>query len=303
MTALWTEEMPEPWEGVLSLTDQLGYLGPAGTFSEEAALLFTQSSPRHLKQCSSIAAVVEQVATGEIEEGIVPFENALEGGVGATLDLLAGEADVLIRYELIYPVRHCLLGAPGISCRDIKEVYSHPQALGQCRRFLGENLPNAACFPVESTAAAARLVSGLGQAAAIAPRRAAEIFELGLLVENIQDNGENETRFVILSRQDHPPTGRDKTSLVFSISDGPGSLYHILGYFARSGVNLTRIESRPARRSLGDWLFFVDCEGHRLEPSLAGLWEQLSGVVPFLKLLGSYPREIRGHKRLSCGEA
>ena len=267
----------------------LGYLGPRGTFSEEAALLYAAQHHRRLIEYPTIAAVLEQTCQGALDEGIVPLENSLEGGVGATLDLLAGLSGLYICRELLYPVHHCLLGPQGLTLGSVRSVYSHPQALGQCRLFLEQNLAGAACCPVESTAAAAALVSKVSGAAAIAPRRAAAIYNLHLLAENIEDNTENVTRFVIASRKDHEPTGRDKTSLVLAVPDGPGRLYHILGFFARAAVNLTRIESRPARRSLGDWLFFIDCEGHRLDPAMERLWCDLSREVPFLKLLGSYP--------------
>lgn len=267
----------------------LGYLGPAGTFSEEAALLYTGNIDRTLRSYPTIATVLEETARGLLDEGIVPLENSLEGGVGVTLDLLAGPLEIYIRRELICPVHHCLLGSSTTTLESIRRVFSHPHALGQCRSFLEQKLNKVLCNPVESTAAAAKLVAGLPDAAAIAPRRTAEIFNLRLLAENIEDNVDNVTRFIIVARTDSEPTGRDKTSLVLSVSDGPGSLYHILGYFARAEVNLTRIESRPARRALGDWLFFIDCEGHRLEPKLLQLWNSLSRVVPFLKLLGSYP--------------
>jgi prephenate dehydratase len=267
----------------------LGFLGPPGTFSEEAAFQYTLGHRRRLIECPTIAAVLEQTAGGLLDEGIVPLENSLEGGVAVTLDLLAGQAGIYIRQELMVPVHHCLVGAPGIYHEDIHRVYSHPHALAQCRQYLEQQLMNVSCQPTESTAAAAKLVSVLPGTAAIAPRRTAQIFKLQLLAENIEDNNENVTRFIIAARKDHEPTGRDKTSLVLSVADGPGSLYNVLGYFARAAVNLTRIESRPARRSLGDWLFFIDCEGHRLETKLQQLWEDLSRTVPFLKLLGSYP--------------
>lgn len=270
----------------------IGFLGPCGTFSEEAALLYKKSAPEEasLVECATITEVVERVAAGSLAEGIIPLENTLEGGVGPTLDLLAGEAPVLIKAELICPVRQCLLAGPGVTLTRISRVYSHPQALAQCRRFLERELPGVKLCPVESTAAAARLVRGKKTGAAIAARRAAALFGLRILAEHIADHGVNATRFVIVARCDHPPTGKDKTSLVLSLPDGPGRLHHILGYFARRDVNLTRIESRPARHSPGDWLFFIDCAGHRCDPLLAPLWEELTAAVPFFKILGSYPR-------------
>ncbi|HSW34980.1 MAG TPA: prephenate dehydratase [Candidatus Limnocylindrales bacterium] len=273
------------------MTDKrLGYLGPRGTFSEEAALFYSKSRGRNLQEYPTIAAVIEAVIDNEIEEGLVPLENIIEGGVAATLDHLARQEGIFIRHELIYPVCQCLMASFRISLEQITQVCSHPQALGQCSEYIRLNLPRAECLPVESTAAAARFVVGQHGVVAIAPRRAAELFNLYLLAEGIQDSEENVTRFVVLARQDHIPTGDDKTSLVLTIPDGPGSLYRVLGYFARRNINLTRIESRPSRRIIGDWLFFIDCDGHRTEPDKEELWDEIRGAVTFFKLLGSYPK-------------
>jgi prephenate dehydratase len=270
-------------------TKRLGYLGPRGTFSEEAALIYNSNRERQLLEYPTIAAVITAVINGELEEGLVPLENTLEGGIAATLDYLARQEGIFIRHEMIYRVRQCLMADKRIALADIRQVVSHPHALGQCSGFIDSCLPNAVPLPVESTAAAAKYVSGRPEAAAIAPLRAVELFGLQLLAEGIQDNEENATRFVILSLSDHPPTGDDKTSLVMTIPDGPGSLYRVLGYFARRNINLTRIESRPSRQMIGDWLFFIDCEGHRDDPDRVLLWEEIRKAVPFFKLLGSYP--------------
>ncbi len=267
----------------------LGYLGPPGTFSEEAALAYDAGRGLALRDFPTIAAVLEAVALGVLSEGIVPIENSLEGGISATLDYLAGDVDLYIRRELLCPVRHCLLAPVGVTRDRIRVVYSHPQALGQCRAFLESALGGVECRPVESTAAAAVLALREAGSAAVASRRAAHIFGLSILAEDIQDSEGNVTRFVVIGTSDHPPTGRDKTSLVLAVPNAPGSLYRALGFFARSAINLTRIESKPMRRRPGDWLFFIDCEGHRLEPPLSGLWEELGAAVSFVKQLGSYP--------------
>lgn len=268
---------------------KMGYLGPEGTFSEEAARLIAGSNRRALQRYDNISDVIEAVQTGKVDEGIVPLENSLEGGVNITQDLLVGLEGVFIVNELIYPVNHCLLAKKSTALDEIDTVCSHPQALGQCRDYLRRKLPGAVCRPVESTAAAAALASDSYRTAAIAPRRAAELFKLEIMAEGIQDYFDNLTRFIVLARREQPPTGKDKTSLVLAIPDGPGSLYRILGLFARSNINLTRIESRPARRHLGDYLFFIDCEGHRSDPRLTVLLQKLQANVVFLKFLGSYP--------------
>ncbi len=271
-------------------SDRLGYLGPRGTFSEEAALLYKAKEGCRLVEYPTIGAVIEAVKSGQVDEGLVPLENRLEGGVGATMDHLAEGEDIYIRQEILYPIRHCLMAESELRPEQVTAVLSHPHALGQCSVYLKEHLPGVECLPVESTAAAAKSLTGKPGFAAIAPRRAAELFNLTLLEEGVEDNSENATRFVIVSSQDHPPTGNDKTSLVLTIPDLPGSLYRVLGCFALREINLTRIESRPSRRIIGDWLFFIDCEGHRSDAGKGELWEAVGKEALFFKLLGSYPR-------------
>ncbi len=270
---------------------RVGYLGPQGTFSEEAALLYKMRTGCSLFEYPSIGAVLEAVMAGEIKQGLVPLENRLEGGVGATLDHLAVNEGIYIRQEINYPIRQCLMSADQIKFEQITAVLSHPHALGQCSAFIKKHLPGVQCMPVESTAAAAKSLVGKESYAAIAPRRAAELFNLSILSEGIEDNKENVTRFVIASTEERAATGDDKTSLVLTVPDQPGSLYRVLGCFARRGINLTRIESRPSRRIIGDWLFFIDCEGHRSDLEKGALWEEVNRETNFLKLLGSYPRD------------
>ncbi|MFO7952815.1 MAG: prephenate dehydratase [Bacillota bacterium] len=272
---------------------KLGYLGPQGTFSEEAALLYNKDGNKTVCEYSTIGGVINAVQTGEIEEGLVPLENSLEGGITITLDHLARQEGIYICHELYYPVRQCLMAEKNIAPGLIDTVLSHPHALGQCAEYLNCFLPEAECIPVESTAAAAKSIAGKFGRAAIAPRRAAELFNLTILQEGVQDNEDNKTRFVILSWEDHPPTGADKTSMVLTLADRPGSLYKVLGFFAQRNINLTRIESRPSRQMIGDWLFFIDCEGHRSESVKVELWKDIQETVPFFKLLGSYPKADR----------
>jgi len=272
---------------------KLGYLGPQGTFSEEAALLYSRGSGKELIEYPAIGEVINAVQTGTLDEGLVPLENSLEGGVAATLDQLARQEGIYVYHELFYQVRQCLMADGAVPPEQITGVFSHPHALGQCAEYLNRSLPNAESVPLESTAAAAKKVIGKAGWAAIAPRRSAELFGLKLMAEGIQDNDENFTRFVILAREDHPPTGNDRTSLVLTLADRPGSLYEVLGYFAHRNINLTRIESRPSKQMIGDWLFFIDCEGHRSEPEKAELWEEIRETAPFFKLLGSYPKADR----------
>ncbi len=274
---------------------KLGFLGPRGTFSEEAALLYR----RHhggidLCEFTSIGEVCESVVGRRTERGIVPLENSLEGGVGATLDALALLEGIVIIGELLYPVQHCLLAQKGSQPGEFRMVCSHPHAFGQCRLYLRRLFPDLICRPVESTAAAASLAACDAGIAAVAPARAALLYDLEVLAEGIQDHPGSTTRFIVLANTESPPTGRDKTSLVLAGPDGPGSLHRILGFFARWEINLTRIESRPSRRNLGDYLFFIDCQGHRREPRLKQLFRSLQRETSFLKILGSYPRAEEG---------
>ncbi len=278
------------------MNDYLGFLGPPGTFTEETALLYCRENAGPvLKEYTAIDQIIEDVSIGTIKQGIVPLENSLEGSVSITLDMLVLNRDVYIYKELVYPISHCLMACPGVGMEEIMEVHSHIQAFSQCRKFLKEKLPGATNVPVESTGAAAKNIASLGGfRAAIAPARASKIFELDILFSDIQDghnqgkNG-NVTRFVIIAQKDHPVTDQNKTSVILSIKDGPGSLYNILGVFAGRAVNLTRIESRPARKSLGEYLFFIDFEGHRKDANIIKLLEELKSKVKFMKMLGSYP--------------
>ena len=271
----------------------MAYLGPPGTFTEEAAqqYLETRDTPLSLRDYSTIDQVVEAVQRGEVDQGLVPLENSLEGGVSVTLDLLANSQEVYVNQEMVCGIEHCLLADSRSSINDIKELYSHPQVFSQCRTFIREHLPGVKRIPWHSTAAAASMVINTKGKGALASRRAAQLFQLEVLASSVQDGNGNQTRFVVIDREDHPYTGKDKTSLVVYIKDGPGSLYEILRTFALHRINLTRIESRPARKSLGDYLFFIDLEGHREEQEVKTALGELKEQVLFMKMLGSYPRQ------------
>lgn len=273
---------------------RVAYFGPAGTFTELAALRYAPH--RELIACPTIAAVTKAVGAGEAEEGVVPIENSLEGSVTDTLDLLIHESSLFIRQELVLPIEHCLLVRPGISEADIKIIYSHPQALGQCRRFLEGRFPHAAVAAALSTAAAAeQLQRSREPAAAIGTSRAAELYHMDVLARGIQDNPANVTRFVVLGHTDHTPTGDDKTSLCFSFSDDrPGLLHSAMGEFARRNINLAKIESRPTKQSLGRYIFLIDLDGHRDDPVVKEAIEGLRAQASMLKIFGSYPRYAAG---------
>ncbi len=272
-------------------TYRIGYLGPPGTFSEQAARVFLDGREGERLPCDSLEQVLGKVASGALDEGIVPVENSSEGAVGVTLDLLALHYDLAVRGELVLPVSHCLMARPGVRMAQVVRVLSHPQVLAQCRNFLQQRLPQALTVECPSTAAAADQVAGCNNPwAALGPADAADNYGLEVLEPEANDCPENSTRFWIIGREplSNPGAGA-KTSIVFSIKDRPGALYHILGEFARRGLNLTRIESRPAKKRLGDYLFFIDFMG---ATGLPQVQDALAGVgfrTLWLKVLGSYP--------------
>lgn len=271
-------------------TYRIGYLGPRGTFSERAARLFLDGREGERSACDSLEEVLGKVAAGDLDEGIVPVENSSEGAVGATLDLLALHYDLVVRGELVLPVSHCLMARPGVRMAQVERVLSHPQVLAQCRKYLQQKLSRALPVECPSTAAAAARVADCNNPwAALGPADAADNYGLAVLDLDVNDCPENSTRFWVIGREPLASPGAGaKTSIVFSIKDRSGALYHILGEFARRGLNLTRIESRPAKKKLGDYLFFIDFMGHT---SLPQVQDALAGVgfrTLFLKVLGSY---------------
>jgi prephenate dehydratase len=279
---------------------KLGLLGPEGTFSETAALLWlktrtkTAAERAELLFYTTIFDVADSVARGEVAYGVVPIENSLEGSVGETLDVLTSESTsgtVQIAGEVLVPIKICLL-ARG-TFEQIRTVVSHPHAIAQCKRFIRERLLSRGVKvqAVDSTAAAAKLAREIDAIAALASEEAARKYQLTILAENVQDKA-SVTRFVALApaRVQTAPTGRDKTSLLLALKDRPGALYDVLGVFAERGINLTKIESRPSKRALGDYMFHIDCEGHVEEKEIKAVLANLESRVTMIKLLGSYPR-------------
>lgn len=271
------------------MSKRIAYLGPAGTFTEEAAMLHDSSA--QLVPFPSIPAVAAAVDTGMTDEGVVAIENSIEGSVTDTLDLLIHETKVLIRRELVLPIVHHLLVRPGTPAHQIATIFSHPQALAQCRRFLERCFPKAYLASALSTAAAVeQMVGNDSPAAAIGTRRAAELYGAEILASGIQDQAANVTRFVVLAPTDHPPTGHDKTSLCFSFEeDRPGLLCGALQEFAQRNINLAKIESRPSRQSFGKYIFLVDLEGHRQDRLVAEALERVRAKTALFKIFGSYP--------------
>ena len=269
---------------------RIAFLGPVGTYTEEAALQYDQEAD--LQPFPSIGAIGLAVSSGVTDQGVVPIENSLEGSVTFTLDLLISQSGLSIYNEIVLPIEHYLMAKAGTRAPDVRVIYSHPQALAQCHDFLERCFPQATQTAALSTAAAGvDMQKSDVPAAAISPKRGAELHDVEIIGQGIQDNPNNVTRFAVLDKVDHAPTGRDKTSLCFSFADdAPGSLYGALGEFARRHINLAKIESRPTKEHLGEYIFLVDCEGHREDPEVGETIEALSSMVSMLKVLGSYPR-------------
>ncbi len=265
---------------------KVSYLGPEGSFTHQAANQRFGSQAEY-KAMESIEDVFSEIDKGRCDYGVVPVESSLEGMVTGTLDMFI-ESSNKINGEIFLPVSHCLLSRADMD--SIRVIYSHPQAIAQCRSWIRRNLPNAEIRETSSTSEAARVVVKEETSAAIASSMAASIYNLGIVEENIQDKGESYTRFLIISKKTAGKTGRDKTSIMFSIKDRVGALYEILKPLAAEGINLTKIESRPSKKGLWDYYFFVDFEGHEDEPRVGKTLGEVKENCVFLKVLGSYPR-------------
>lgn len=272
-----------------------GFLGPPGTLTQEALLQVVDPEQAELVYYPTVEEVIEAVEQGDVERGMVPIENSVEGTVNASIDALGFDTEgLLIEREVILPVRLHLLGRPGTTLEDVKEVYSMPHATAQCRRWLRVNLSSAKIIAANSTAeAAGRVAYEKAAAAAIGPNLAAQLFALEVISRDVTDHPEAETRFVVVGREAAEPSGRDKTSLVvFIAEDKPGALLEILQVFAERKINLTKLESRPTKRVLGEYCFFIDLEGHVENEVVADSLKTLESKVARLKSLGSYPRAV-----------
>jgi chorismate mutase / prephenate dehydratase len=266
----------------------VAFQGERGAYSENAVYQFFGSTVE-VKPCRDFRDVFESVKKQEVQAGVVPVENSIEGSVNQNYDLFF-TYDLKVCGEVIVKVAHCLIANPGTSLDAVKAVYSHPQALAQCRSFL-ERL-NCELIPTYDTAGSVKLIKEkkLTNAAAIASEKAAELYGMKILARDIADNTENYTRFFVLSKEDSPITGKDKTSIIFSAKHEPGSLYHALGEFAKRNINLTKIESRPTKKTPWEYNFYLDFEGHRTEPRCAEALKALEKYAICVRILGSYPK-------------
>ncbi len=268
-----------------------GYLGPEATFSHEAAtMLFSGNTV--LKGADTIEDVFLMVVNGKCEQGIVPIENSCEGTVNITQDLF-NKYDVNICAEFYLRIRQNLLSTEK-NINVIRRVYSHPQAIAQCRSWLRENMPGIELYEISSTALAAKKAKAEPNTGAIGGSFAAERYGLDILCEEIEDDKTNVTRFFVIGNHNTIPTGEDKTSIIFFLKDRPGTLYKCLSVLAEREVNMTRIESRPAKTKKWEYLFFVDMEGHREDKKIDDALREMKNHCVFLKILGSYPSIAKG---------
>ena len=289
MTTLPDAERPS------TTAPRVAFLGPFGTFTEQALRTQPDLVLGELIACRTVPDVLDAVSSGQVEVGFVPIENSIEGMVNFTLDALAFDHDLLIAREVVLDIHLCLAARPGVQLDDVKEILSIPVATAQCHRFLREHLPVADVRNASSTAGAAQLVSDdpSPHLAAIAPRVAAERYGLDVIAENIEDHDGNQTRFVVVTRDGIPaPTGHDRTALVvYQRADEPGSLISILQEFAARRLNLSNLISRPTKRGgLGDYCFIIFAEGHVADDLLADAMRALHAKQATVKFFGSWPR-------------
>jgi prephenate dehydratase len=273
--------------------ETIAYLGPPGTFSEEAALAYAGALPAATTlPMASIPAVVTAIETGAASVGLLPIENLLEGSVTFTLDLLIHETSLQISGEIVIPIRQYLLARPGLPLNEVQVLYAHPQSLGQCRKFIERCLPGVATVAsLSNSAAPAEALADARPAAAIGTLRAAELTGAAVLARDIADTLSNVTRFIVLAGQDAPPTGDDKTSFCFGFrEDRAGTLVAALQELAAEQINMTKLESRPSKAVLGQYIFLVDVNGHRADAHVARALERIREHTGMLKVFGSYPR-------------
>jgi prephenate dehydratase len=263
------------------------FQGERGAYSEDAVLsLYPDAEPRPYR---TLSEVFEAVESGAVERGVVPVENSQAGSINETYDLLLKHG-LFITAEHHLEVVHCLLALPGQTLTDIKQVYSHPQALAQCAEYL--RALGVEIVSTYDTAGSARLISEgkMARCAAVASERAGQVYGLTVLARRIQTNPYNFTRFLAISRESEPVMPASKTSVVFAVKNTPGTLYKALGAFATRGINLNKIESRPARSQPWQYVFYVDFDGHVEDPTCRAALSDLLFLTSFLKILGSYPK-------------
>ncbi len=274
----------------------IGYLGPEGSFTHQALNTFLSKSNQkgiEIVSFQTITQIIDGVNSGKIKYGITPIENSIEGGVGEVLDqLIRASQKVTINTEVIIPIEHCLITRTK-KITEVKKVIAHTQALSQCQGYLKRYLPEAEIEPVTSNSTGVKMVSEMpnGNIAAIGPEMAAKIYNVPVFEKAINDEKENFTRFVLIGTETPLPTGKDKTTIAFGVPyDKPGTLVTVLNSFSREKINLSRIESRPSKKTLGEYIFFIDLEAHRDDSPLKKALSEIVSEFSFYRWLGSYPR-------------
>jgi chorismate mutase/prephenate dehydratase len=268
---------------------RVAFLGPSGSFSEEAAFTFFSSIGAIFLSCFSISDVFRKVEIGEADYGVIPVESSIEGSVTASLDQFL-TSELKICGEVEVPVRLHLILHPSSKIEEVKEILSHHQALAQCRRFLEDHFPGVPARETSSTSEAVRLLTNMKGVAAIGPESAAKTYNMRIEARDIQDAKNAFTRFLVLGSKEGKPTGKDKTTIIFSVKHIPGALYKSLKPFASRGLNISKIESRPTKRAPWEYVFFLDFDGHKDDPACREALEELRKKTLLLKILGSYPR-------------
>lgn len=269
----------------------LGYLGPTGTFSHIAAIEYAKDE-ENIKEFKTIAAVLSAVRNGKIDNAIVPIENSIEGSINTTLDALAFSDDLYIVAEHVLKIVQNLIVKPGISEKNIKAIASHPQPIGQCSQMLNSLFPEVEIIFTDSSAAAAELVKNSdGSVAMIGTKEAAELNGFSILKFDCGDEANNSTRFVIISKTPRKEiTSNDRTSLVFSLSHKPGSLFNALALFSVYDINMIKIESRPIKKQLGEYIFFIDIDGNTEDEDISHALKKLRSKASMFRCLGSYEK-------------
>lgn len=272
---------------------RIGFLGPKGTFSHEALEIYINKNKNNeYIQCDfqNMSDILIAIDKGEIDEGIVPMENSIEGAVNATMDTLVSKVELFIKGELVINISQNLLLKKGSKIEDVTHIISHPQPIGQCRNYINSRFPRALVrYSFSTTEAAIEVAKGKGDMAAIGSKLGAKEYGLDIFENDIQDGENNVTRFVIVAKEDSKRTGTDKTSIAFSTEDKPGCLYRILDIFNLWDINMTRIESRPSKNRFGEYIFFVDISGHKDDEDLISAITMIKRKCWFFKFLGSYP--------------
>tara|TARA_B100000579_G_scaffold131370_1_gene106075 strand:- start:410 stop:1243 length:834 start_codon:yes stop_codon:yes gene_type:complete len=268
----------------------ISYLGPPGSYCEQAAI--SKYTNEKLFPMPTIPSVIESVQDGITDLGVVPIENSIEGSVTFTLDALIHNYTVNINSEIMLNISHSLISNKKYNLREITKIYSHPQAISQCRIYISKNLPQAELINTSSTSAAIENIIGQENTyGAIAHSRNAKSYDLNVLAEKIQDEKINITRFAVLGTKIPSPTKKDKTSFCFDFSDidKPGQLINVMKLFSDAKINITKIESRPSKKELGKYIFWMDINGHIKDQKLKNIFDQVKQMTSMLKIIGSYP--------------